>query len=223
MSESDPDYTIKDPNSPATPRQIAYLKYLKQKIPWRLTKGQASSLIESAKKDGLTNDKGEWLSTRRLLHHDLYYDLDVLELYNSLYTYIRDNMKGGSQKLTEKKIITIIDLLDKTQRGWSASPNYRGIFTKKLKDLYPGCCDEKGQVRGKGTQVQEAPTPQIVTAQNVMAKNAQERSKKTQIRLVANQQTATTQNVLTKEDTPSSAWVIVVLVLIAGFIAWIIF
>jgi hypothetical protein len=188
------DFVIKDPNSPATPQQTAYLKYLKQKIPWGLKKGQASQLIDAAKKAGLTKDNGLWISTRRLLHPELYYEMDVLELYNSMYTHIRENMKGGSQKLTEKKIVTIIDLLDKTQRGWSASTSSYEIFVAKLKDVFPGCCDEKGQDRGKKTQVKPAASQQIVTVKNAMA----------------------------EKEKNSPAWAIIILVVVVGLIVWVV-
>jgi len=203
-------YVVKDPNSPATPKQIAFLKYLKQKIPWRLTKGQAAILIEAAKNEGISNDRGDWLSTRRILYPELYYDEDVNELYNTLYSHIRETMKGGSKHLTQKKIISIIDLLDKTQRGWSASSNFKKLFITKLKELYPGCCDEKGQERQQSSRTSSdtqksmpfvnCPTKQIIVNRSPMSPE-----KHNNMRVVY-----------------TLIWVLLILLLLAGFIKWII-
>jgi hypothetical protein len=142
-------YAVTDPESPATPKQIAFLKYLKQSIPRKLTKGQAAQLIDSAK--GNVNDKACWISTRRLLFPDLYYEEDVQELYDYFYAHIRSTLRGGSKRLTRKKIVSVIDLLDRTQRGWSAASNSIQVFMAKLNEVYPGCCDEKWQTT-QGTE-----------------------------------------------------------------------
>lgn len=139
-------YVVADPESPATRKQIAFLTYLKQVVPKRLTKGQAAKLIDSVNK-GNADDRAHWISTRRILFPDLYYDEDVLELYTTLYSHIRNTMRAGSKKLTQKKIISVIDLLDRTQSGWDTASNSKQIFIAKLRELYPGCCDEKGQDR----------------------------------------------------------------------------
>lgn len=201
-------YVVTDPNSPATRKQIAFLTYLKQSIPRKLTKGQAAELIDSAKKTTAANDRGCWLSTRRLLYPDLYYEEDISELYEILYSYIRDKMRAGSKKLTQKKIISVIDVLDKTQRGWSASLNFRQLFLAKLKEIHAGCCDMKGQERDPVIPESSALLSSLPAA-NSRTKN-----------IYLHQDSKQSPKQPAQSVSYTWLWILLILVLLAGLFIW---
>ena len=136
-----------DPDGPPTRKQIAFLRYRKQTIPRGLTKRQASDLIDSAIALSSPEEHAKWKGTRRFLFPDLYYDEDVSEIGQELFYFVRDTIRPGSEKLTQKKIATVIKALDRKRRGWDMDPDRDQIFLAMLRKGYPGCCDEKGRPR----------------------------------------------------------------------------
>ncbi len=138
-----------DPDGPPTGKQLAFLAYRKQKVPKGITKRQASDLVQIAINSSSPAEHALWKSRRRHLFPDLYWD-DTLVLYNTFYPYVRKKLRGGSQKLTQKKVETVIGQLDRTREGWDSMPGCEEVFMSKLREVYPGCCDEKGQKAPQG-------------------------------------------------------------------------
>ncbi len=139
--------TLNEANvQPATPKQVAFLKYMGVSNANKLSKQEASTIIE--KNSFLNGDRDEislrmrnWLNDRLELYPDLYnFELREYQI-KSLHAYIRQRVVGASETLTKSKIEHVIRTLNDENSSWWKEPNRQLVFAEQLKQMYPGCCD----------------------------------------------------------------------------------
>ena len=151
--------------SSATPKQVAFLTYMGFPKPERLTKKEASDLIDSggyspearsmAEMERQQARKSKWHIDRLVLHPDLYTDELTDHLSNALpeqlHTYVRGQIVGASEKLTKSRILDVVQALNRENSRWWHQPQYEAVFVERLRQMYPGCCD------GRSLEVKRRP------------------------------------------------------------------
>jgi len=133
---------------PATPKQIAFLKFMGHTDTDRLTREEASQAIEALSNvsdlreyERVDKRKSEWIRQRFILHPDLYSH----ELSETLHSFVRSRMTGASESLTKTKISQVISTLSREDADWVKDISFKERFRSKLTEMHPGCCD--GQLK----------------------------------------------------------------------------
>jgi len=144
-------------HEPASPRQVAYLSYMGILDAGRLTKKEASDLIDSnavldnvqsqseSERERIHRLQARWHEERLKLYPELYpaelrHFLED-DLPSSLHAYVRKKVVGASEKLTKDKIRQVAKALADEDARWWHQPNYQAIFYVRLLQLFPGVCD----------------------------------------------------------------------------------
>jgi hypothetical protein len=148
------------PVEPATPKQVAYLKFMGYPASPSMGKDKASDTIENlyeilssdALRDSYHDRQSQWRRDRFILHRDLYDDADLqqfldLELSELLHDHVRRRVTGASERLTKSKIRGVISSLTTLNRDWWRDSNYQQIFFECLKKMHPACCDGRSPTK----------------------------------------------------------------------------
>ena len=165
---------------PATPRQVAYLRFMGYPASPSMGGDKASHTIahlyellgSDELRDNFSDRQSQWRRDRFILHKDLYGDYELQqflgeELGEILHDHVRKRIVGASQRLTKSKIREVINSLTAINREWWREANYQQTFFECLKRLHPGCCDGRTPDR-KPTP--SAPSQSIVFANPVLQK-----------------------------------------------------
>jgi hypothetical protein len=130
---------------PATPKQVAFLRYLGHRSPEKLSKTKASEAI-SRKRD---NKKGEaWIFDRLHLHPELFPDeAPQLGWRRAEYfkTWIMRNGPKGRAKATEKRCGEVIDALSVTDPEWWKKTDRCEVFTAAFMQAFPPTASPDGE------------------------------------------------------------------------------
>jgi hypothetical protein len=151
----DDKFILHNPHGPATPKQVAYLKYMGVSNTDQLSKKEAADLIDAnpflhevksmAEFDRLRSHQDNWHEQRLILYPDLYADELKYHLTNHLpdllHTYVRGQVVGASERLTKSKIRDIVNALTGENARWWHESDYQAVFWERLKQKYPKCCD----------------------------------------------------------------------------------
>lgn len=109
----------------ATPRQLAFLNYLRVPMPKALMKQQASDLIEATlQKNSEAGISNNWATDRFRLHPDLYAH-ELLDWKESRAEELHEALIDGElsfmfTRLSKRDIQSVIDYLDGRFPGWDA-------------------------------------------------------------------------------------------------------
>ncbi|HBC86737.1 MAG TPA: hypothetical protein DCZ94_07275 [Lentisphaeria bacterium] len=144
-------------NTQITPKQKAFLDYVGIPSADKLSKSEAGEMINQIRNTILDIAEDEnhleamkariedWNLKKLVLHPELYqYELKYFldhDLPEKLHTYIRNNIKGSSEKLTKDKIKKAINILSKRDYSWWQGDNINENFRIELQLVYPKCCD----------------------------------------------------------------------------------
>jgi putative phage-type endonuclease len=141
----------------ATPKQVAYLKFMGVFNADQLSKMEASEMIETnsffdrAKSlnelERLRSNQARWHKERLILYPNLYADELKESLAKSLHTYVRSQIVGAAERLTTSKIMRVVSALNAENAHWSLQPNHQAVFFERLKQVYPGCCEKARIIR----------------------------------------------------------------------------
>jgi hypothetical protein len=145
-------------SSHITPKQLAFLTYMGVPDADKLTKREASELIDSggffpevtsmAQWDRQARRKAAWDTERLFLYPDLYaQELDWHlnnTLPHALHRCVRGLYVSSSERLTRAKILRVIRTLTAENRGWWHGKGHEDVFMERLKQVYPRCCDGQG-------------------------------------------------------------------------------
>jgi hypothetical protein len=160
---------------PATPKQVAFLRFMGFKNSDQLSKDKAHSVIDNLlevddpdEADRRQEKIYEWGRVKFLQHPDLYAaELDQYlkrELIDDLHRDIRKRVVGASERLTKGKIKTVCDILGAEDADWWKQDACKDSFYLKLIEFYPGCCDGKPPIVQPRThpeiEARKAPIPQ---------------------------------------------------------------
>lgn len=157
---------LNDPNHPwrherATPKQVAYLTYIGVSNADQLSKLEACELIDAnpllseanspTERDRLRAYQNKWHTERLILYPDAYaIELKEFlrdELPKSLHNYVRKRVVGAAENLTKAKIRHVVDNLTGEDARWWHQPDHQAVFFERLRQMYPGCCDDRNQIQ----------------------------------------------------------------------------
>lgn len=132
---------------PATPKQIARLRYLGVAPHGRFTKGQAGAIIDQTEVDPRFQEAVErWHQDKYRLHPDLYppptRDKEDGREWQDYFG--KDNVYGHEfHRPTQLQIVQVLEQLDRTVLGWDQGHDGRKRehrFMNTLAEMFPALC-----------------------------------------------------------------------------------
>lgn len=140
-----------------TQKQSAMLKYFDVNIPVWANRGDASAFIRILIGDSsLEAKRNRWQFDRFRLHPEIYaheIELAKFEYADSFYRFVRKRVKGAAGRLTEEKLLCVLETMDARNPGWFFSitmenpdledRNHNSMFDI-LREKHPECIYPKG-------------------------------------------------------------------------------
>ena len=144
----------------ATPRQIAFLKYMGVKDAEKRTKKEVSDIYGDLRRhllgdnaseernEDFDNRRNNWQKVKFELHPDLYehesYDYIFKILPERLHDHVRSRIKRARKKLTKEIVKRTLQALCVETPSWWKSPDRKDVFIDKLAELFPDCVTPLG-------------------------------------------------------------------------------
>lgn len=88
-----------------------------------------------------------WNCDRLILHTELFKTERAAWIQNDLpeemVTYVRNQFKGSTEKITKAKIQGVISVLSGENPDWWYGADRKVVFLQRFSVVHPGCCDGK--------------------------------------------------------------------------------